>query len=1004
MFISLLSLQAFAQQHAITGKITDFTDGTALPGVNVVISGTTTGTSTDFDGVFKLVIPNNDVTLEFSYLGYVTQIIKAGNQAIFNIKLKESSNKLDEIVVIGYGSVKKKDLTGAIVSLGDDEMTSGAATISAAQMIQGRAAGVEVSANDGEPGQGMNITIRGGTSISNSNQPLYVVDGFPIDAGVSIAPEDIETIDILKDAASAAIYGSRGSSGVVLITTKRGRAGKTDISVTGYTGIQQINGSLPYLNWTESAALENADYALRNPTDPNPKYYPEDVNSGINTDWMEEGTRDAMVKNYTLRASGGDDKSHFSLSAGYFDQEGIFINTGFRRVNVRLNADRKFGEKTKVGMNIYSSKVDGKTMDKRPGSRTFSPIYQLLRAQRGRAAWNDDGTLAHTEFVRDQRVYRNPIGMLTERKNDILEWRTYANMYIDYNILENFVFRVNTGVDHTARTVSEYQPLPYSNWGSVPLGSIAEGKSTSYLIEGTLDYKLEFSENHSLGFLAGASTQKSEYFSFSAFGTDFPTDKTSYYNLGSAANQFISSYKEEQMLISFFGRASYNFKDRFLINATIRADGASKFGENNKWGYFPSASAAWNIDNEAFLIDSDLVSGLKLRASYGVTGNNNFSPYTSLARVGATDAHTFDGTSYGAGLGPDGVFAPNPDLKWETTYMMNFGLDFGLWDHRLFGTFEYYQSTTEDLIIDKPISRPSSGYEKIRANVGTMENVGFEVMLGADIIRNDTFKWTTNFNWSTNDNEITELDGENPIVIRVARQPYGEIGEHAFRELVTGGKIGDFTGYVYKGVLQPGEVYAPQPGTTKPGMALFEDLNGDGIIDNNDREVIGNANPDFIWGWNNHFELGGFYLDMFWQGVVGNDIFNFKAITSDQWLSEKAAERWSPTNTGGTRPGTGWFANGYGSYVNSEFIEDGSYVRLKNLALGFNVNTDAISWIKEFNVYVQGQNLVTLTDYTGLDPEVSFNYNGTQSAINRGVDDYGYPNYKTYTLGVKLTF
>jgi len=441
-----------------------------------------------------------------------------------------------------------------------------------------------------------------------------------------------------------------------------------------------------------------------------------------------------------------------------------------------------------------------------------------------------------------------------------------------------------------------------------------------------------------------------------------------------------------------------------LFNATVRADGASKFGENQKWGTFPSASAAWKINEEAFLSSSDLVSELKLRASYGVTGNNNFSPYTSLLRVGASNSFSYDGSSGGAGLGPDGNFAPNPDLKGEVTKMINVGLDFGLWRHRLFGSLEFYNSTTDDLIIDKPISRPSTGYSTIRANVGSIENTGIELTLGSDIITGDSFNWTANVNFSKNTNEITALDGDNPIVIEVQRQPYGEIGEHAFRELVEGGKIGDFFGYVYKGVLQPGEVYAPQPSTNQAGMALYEDLNGDGIIDANDRTVIGNANPDFIWGFNNHFEFKGLYMDIFFQGVVGNDLFNFKAITADQWLSEEAANRYSPTNPEGTRPGPQWFANGYGSYVNSEFIEDGSYVRLKNLALGYNFKLDNVSWLSKVNLYVQGQNLLTFTEYTGLDPEVSFDYGGTQSSVNRGVDDYGYPNYKTYTVGLKVTF
>ncbi len=997
------TIEVIIQGITITGNVKSGDDGTGLPGVNVVVKGTSTGTVTDVDGNFKVDVPDESSILVFSTVGYVTEEITVGTSAVIDVVLTPDITALQEVVVIGYGTVKKRDLTGAVVSLDREDVTSGAAVSSVAGMLQGRAAGVEVSSNDGLPGQNMMIIIRGNTSISNSNQPLYVVDGFPIAAGVSISPEDIETIDILKDAASAAIYGSRGSAGVVLITTKKGRQGKTEISLDGYYGVQQMNGKVDYLDWNENARIVNEQYA-QGPNDGNPWYNAADLALPNNTDWLDEVTRQATIQSYTLRASGGDVRSHFSLSGNYFNQEGIFLNSAFERLSLRLNADRKFGDKTKVGMNIYTSRIFNNGMDRRPGSRTTAPLYATLRASPGRAAYNDDGTLAQTEFSRDTRPWVNVIGQFTERTIEYSQWRTYANLYIDHNILDNLVARVNVGFDHTSGTDAAYEPYPYSN-GNLSRGWINESKNNNYLLEGTLKYDFNFStETHGLDLLAGASTQSDEYFSFGAFGTEFPTDKTLYYNLGSAANQSINSYKQDQRIISFFGRASYNFKGKVLLTATVRADGASQFGENNKWGTFPSVSAAWRLSDEAFLSGSNFVSDLKLRASYGVTGNNGFSPYTSLARVGASNSFTFDGAGLGSGLGPDGVFAANPDLRWETTKMMNFGVDFGFWGNRLYGSVELYSSNTEDLIIDKPISFPSTGASKIRANVGAMKNQGIELTLGGHIIAGTNFKWTADLNYSTNDNEITKLDGDNPIVIMVPRQPYGEIGDYAFRELVTGGKIGDFFGYTYKGVLQAGEVYAPQPNTTKAGSALYEDINGDGIINSDDRSVIGNANPNHIWGFRNYFEFKGLYLDMFWQAVMGNDIFNFKAIAADRTLSKKALDRYSPTNTDGTRPGVDYFANAYGSYVNTEFIEDGSYVRLKNLSLGYNFNMTNVIWIQNLSIYIQGQNLITITEYTGYDPEVSFNYSGTQGSVNRGVDDYGFPNYKTYTVGLKLTF
>ncbi len=1003
------------QEIVVSGVVTDESN-TAMPGVNILVKGTLTGVITDVEGAYKINVPNAAAVLVFSYIGYAPQEIVVGNQTTINITLVPDLTALDEVVVIGYGETSRKVVTGAITTLKSDEMTQGAATSSISSMLQGRAAGVEVSSNDGLPGQALNIVIRGSTSISNSNEPLYVIDGFPVPAGVSISPDDIESIDILKDAASAAIYGSRASSGVVLITTKRGSAGKSEISLDGYYGVQSMIGEVERLDWSEVARITNEQYAM-GVNDGNPWYNAEDIALPYNTNWLQEATRQAPVQNYTLRASGGDNVSHFALSGNYFNQQGIFLKSDFERLSFRLNADRKIGKKAKVGMNVYSSRITSDGTDRRPGSRTDNPLYAILRTAPGRAAYNDDGTLATTAFSRDTQPFKNPIGMFTERENDVLTWRNYGNVFIDYNILDNFVARLNAGFDHNTGTHSQYQTPDYSIYGTnMDWGSIAESKSTNYLLEGTLNYRFKLlPDAHSLSILAGGSTQYDNSYGFSLDGWSFPTTKTLYYNMGSAETKDISSWRSDQTIISFFGRVSYDYQQKILLNLTLRADGASQFGENEKWGTFPSVSAAWRISEEDFMQGAGFLNDLKLRVSYGVTGNNGFSPYTSLARVGATGTYTFDGTTSTPGLGSDGIFAPNPDLKWESTKMFNVGLDFAFFQGRLFGAVEVYNSNTDDLIIDKPISGPSTGFSKIRANVGSMNNKGIEITLGGNIVTGENFRWTINGNFSSNVNEITQLDGDNPIMVYVARQPYGEIGEQPYRQLIEGGSMGDFYGYTFRGVLQPGEVYSPQPNTTKAGSALYEDISGpdgvpDGIINGEDRGVIGNANPDFIWGINNHFEFHGLYLDMFWQGVVGNDLFNFKAIAHDQALTTRALDRYSPTNPTGTRPGVDWFANEYGSYVNTEFIEDATYLKLRNLTLGYNFNLKKASWIKNLNIYVQGQNLITITDYTGYDPDASYNYgegmwnDGSQNSVNRGVDDFGYPTYKTYTAGIKVTF
>ncbi len=1000
-------IEIVIQGITLTGKVTGSEDGEGLPGVNVVVKGTTQGSVTDVEGYYKLEAPDENSILVFSSVGYLQEEILIGNQTVIDLSMVPDITALEEIVVVGYGAVNKKDLTGAVVALEESDMTTGGNVSSAAQMLQGRAAGVEVSTESSEPGAELSVVVRGMTSIGNTNQPLYVVDGFPMSAGVSLNPSDIESIDILKDASATAIYGSRGSAGVIMITTKKGKRGKVQVSYDGYTGVQQINNTIGFLNWNDYSQAANIRWEEGTGYDGIPFFTAEDIAAGTaavgeGTNWLEEGTQSAPVQNHQISVSGGNDKTRYSLSSNYFNQDGILQNSNYTRGSVRLNFDTKIGKKANIGANIYTQQTKSNAQKLWPGQRNSSVMYKLLTANPGKPAYNPDGSLSQLTFSRENNPWINPIGQMTVPDRDISGARTYVNLWADYEIVEGLVAKLNVGYDQSAITNASYVPGIYTGEyvPESPQAEIIESKSKNSLIEGTLTYNTTFSDVHSLTVLGGLSTQYFDSFMFSAKGIGYPTDKTSYNDLGSASKgNSIRSSRSDSRLISAFARANYSFKDRYLLTATIRSDGDSKFGENNKWGVFPSASAGWRISEESFLNNSNLVDNLKLRVGYGVTGNNSFGAYTALARVGSTGPYTLDGTNVNTGLGAADSFAPNPNLRWETSTMLNIGLDFGLWGSRLTGSIEVYNTNTEDIILDKNISRPSTGYTKIRANVGEINNKGIELTIGGDIVDGD-FKWNLSANASRNINKVVKLDEDNVISIRSSKGPSGSSGS-VYTQIVPGDPIGNFYGYIYKGVLGVGETYDPQPNSTLPGSALYEDLDGSGLIDSDDRTILGNATPDFIYGINNRFSYKGFSLDLFFQGVYGNDLLNVRRVMIDEANTPASLERYNSSNTTGTLPGQDYFYSGYGSYVNDVFIEDGSYLRLKNVVFTYRFNTSSIKWLSNVEVYVSGQNLLTWTNYTGFDPEVSFE---SGNGAGRGVDDNGYPNVKNYTGGLRLTF
>ncbi|TBN03668.1 TonB-dependent receptor [Hyunsoonleella flava] len=998
-FLLLLSLcfvfSAAAQEKTVQGTVTSQSDGSALPGVNVIVKGTTTGTSTDFDGNYTIEV-NGDVILVFSYVGYTTREVRVGSSSRLDVQLEEDLAALDEVVVVGYGSRRKSDVTGAVSSVKSEELNA-FPVLDAAQALQGRAAGVVVQSNNGgEPGAPINIQIRGNTSINASSSPLIVVDGF---VGATFPqPNDIESIEVLKDASATAIYGSRGSNGVVLVTTKKGRSGALTIELNSNYSVQNTANELDLLNADQFATYQQAI---------NSSY----VQGPANTDWQDLLYRTGSTQNHQASFSGGTDKINFYASANYFKQDGILINSEFERFTFLSNIDAQVTDKLKLGVNVFGSRgaengvptqstgetANGGGDDVVSGAFRFAPDLGVL----------DDNGLNTVNGVGDD--IDNPFAVATEGVNETKTDVYRANLYANYDILENLAFKTTFGFSTTNETFGLFRPstLITTAGGNVGGRAIVENfKRTNLISENYLTYTANIDKGK-LTVLAGYSYQKNSRENFATGAQGFTSNSFSYFNLSGGSVQLIpTSSLVESEIQSQFGRVNFDYDDKYLVTATVRRDGASNFAANEKYAIFPSAAVGWKISNEDFLKDHDKISNLKLRASYGVTGNQAISPYQSLARFNNIYAVT-NGQTVSA-VTPDQ--AANPDLKWESSYQTNIGLDLGLFSNKVSLSVDYYNIDTKDLIINDSSQPEYFGFltpASLR-NVGEVNNKGFEINLNTRNISNENFTWTTDFNWSTNKNElVTLLDGED--IFLDASPGYFNIDRtHVLRE---GESVGTFWGYEYQGVYQGGALPAGTallPGG-EAGDQLFTDVDGSGDISPADQQIIGDPIPDFTYGITNNFTYKNFDLNIFFQGVKGGDIMNLTAVqlfNGDSNATTDILNSWTPSNTGSNIPR----AKLRGKEITSRFVEDGSYLRLKNIALGYTLPSDITEKLgmQRVRVSVSGQNLITITDYSGLDPEVSyFGSGGGNSADNNttnGFDFGNYPTLKSVNFSVNLRF
>ncbi len=993
--IGLVVNTTIAQNINVKGKVTD-SDGTSLPGVSIVIKDATRGTVTDKDGNYNL----NDVpakgSLVFSFIGYLKNEVTINNRTTINVNLENEITSLSEVVVVGYGTQRKIETTGSIASIKSADLTLTPIS-NVAQGLQSRIAGVQITQNSSAPGGNISVRIRGTNSINGSSEPLYVVDGIQVTNGggvndvsplSQINPNDIESVEVLKDASASAIYGSRAANGVVLITTKRGKAGVTRVTYDSYFGTQEVNKRISMLNATEFATLENETFKQTLYTDP------ASLGTGIN--YQDLIFRKAPIQNHQLSIAGGSEKTQLSVALNYFNQDGIVINSNFSRYSLRVNLDHRVNKWMKVGTsllytNSFSDRVPTGQTSIDAAAITTSIVGAALGAPPTLQPYREDGSIYPfgDQLNGRYRETTNPLG-LAQILNRTATTRILGNFYLEFMLAKGLTYRADMNVIQSSSLNDFYSPRSIANTSDLAsAGSAAKTNSyaTNILHESILTYQTKISNIHSIKITGVFATQKQLSNANSISASIFPNDATTNEAVQLATNRTVSSSRSETRLDSYMGRINYGFKDKYFVDVITRIDGASQFGVNNKYGFFPAVSAAWRLIEEPFMKEQTLFSDLKLRASYGITGNANaIGAYNSLALVGSGGANDYQfNHTYTTGIAPTGI--PNPDLKWEKSTQIDIGFDASLLNNRLNLVFDWYNKRTNDLLFVKALPL-SSGYGTITGNFASLENQGFEIAANAKII-DSKLKWNVNGNITFNKNKLLSLAGD-----------IQEFAVNNFGILRVGQPLGIFKTYIFDGNYQTGENILPGS-DSRIGGTKVRDVNGDGKISVDDQVITGNANPDFIFGFSTDLKYKNFDLNAFFSGVQGNKVYNLIRYTFENPLGgrnlyKELVNRWSPTNPnneyavplqGGRLP------------ISDRFMEDGSFIRCKNITLGYTL--PQIKGISNARIYLSANNLFTITKYSGFDPEVN-SYGNNNTLI--GVDNLVYPVAKSYLVGLQVSF
>ncbi|WP_028376183.1 SusC/RagA family TonB-linked outer membrane protein [Leeuwenhoekiella sp. MAR_2009_132] len=1003
----LISVLSYGQDATVSGTVTNASTGEPLIGVNVILKGTSKGVSTDLDGNYSISNVTSDAVLSFSFLGFENKEVSVSAQIAINITLTPVANELDELVIVGYGKKKKRNLTGSIASVGSEEIEQ-TNQQDAVSILQGRAAGVQVTSNSGAPGGAMTIRVRGNSSLNSGNDPLYVVDGVPIESNslsslngsenfglnplADINPGDIESIEVLKDAASTAIYGSRAANGVVMITTKRGKEGKAQINLTVFTGVSEITRKLSVLNASQYREVILDSYRnMDNPVEPifavldslSPR------NNG-DVDWQEELLRVAPQYKIDLSVRGGSENVKYSWSSSFLNQDGVILNNNYKRVTSRLNVDFNASNKLKFGQSIsYTNAINNRI--NAGGSGNLSVVRELLIRPPTYSMYLPDGSLNGYQFGK-----RNPVGLAELATHLNKTNRIIGNEYAEYQFTDALKLRSNVNLDFVSMKEDEFIPSSLDYRPGYNTGAVRSLTNLTWGNETYLTYDKQVNEVHNISGLLGFSFQNWKYEQTGLDGMFFPSDNIRTLNgAGTISGQEVNISTEHSML-SYFGRLSYDYKGKYLAEVNLRADGSSRFGADNRFGYFPSASVGWRFSDEEFLKDNTVINDAKFRFSAGQTGNEAIGNYTSQGEFAV-------GVNYLDYSGAAPTVMPNAGLTWETTTQYDAGLDLSLWNNRVSLTTDYYVKLTEDLLYNVPIPR-TTGFSFITQNIGSIENKGFEFTLTTRNLVGD-FKWDTNFNISSNSNQVKDLPDE------LLTNGYIQNGNyHILRE---GLPIGTFYGYKFNGVYSRDEdnvngiTNGSQGAVFKGGDPIWEDVNGDNIIDADDRQIIGDATPDFFGGITNNLSYKNFSLSVFFQFSYGNDIYSEinhqrNSVVRYNNLSTDALDRWREQGdvTDFPRPLRDDPLES-DSRIQSRWVEDGSYIKLKNVNLSYSFPEKLIGrfGLSKLDAYVTGTNLITWTKYTGFDPDVN-----SYSGLRAGVDEGSYPQSRTIILGLNFGF